>query len=134
METVYCECKTCDAPIGRFAGLWTQIGTSYLSPAVDTEDDLAVQSHGEIRTGKRGTLVEECRLQGIACSGCCAVIGLQCVETPVNHVLDRPRNQILLRLASIDLLDRDGGQIEFVIKRTLSVNEPSRVNGCEVPR
>lgn len=40
-----------------------------------------------------------------------------------------PRSQILLRLASVALLDSDGEQIEFAIKRLLSVNEPSRVHG-----
>lgn len=59
METVFCECKKCGAPIGRFANLWTQIGKSYLSPAVEPEDALAARSHGEIRVGEQGTLVEE---------------------------------------------------------------------------
>jgi hypothetical protein len=59
METVFYECKKCDAPVGRFVNLWTQIGKSYFSPVVEPEDDLAVQSHGAVRIGERGTLVEE---------------------------------------------------------------------------
>ncbi len=59
METVFCECKKCDSAIGRFANLWTQIGKSYFSPVVEPEDELAIQSHGTVRIGERGTLVEE---------------------------------------------------------------------------
>jgi hypothetical protein len=59
METVFCECKKCDAPIGRFVNLWTQIGKSYFSPVVEPEDDLAVRRQGAARIGERGTLVEE---------------------------------------------------------------------------
>jgi hypothetical protein len=59
METVFCECKKCDAPIGRFVNLWTQIGKSYFSPVVEPEDDLAIKCKGAVRIGERGTLVEE---------------------------------------------------------------------------
>ena len=59
METVFCECKKCNAQIGRFANLWTQIGKSYFSPVVEPEDDLAVHCQGAVRIGERGTLVEE---------------------------------------------------------------------------
>ncbi len=59
METVFCECKKCDAQIGRFVNLWTRIGKSYFSPVVEPEDDLAVQCQGAVRIGERGTLVEE---------------------------------------------------------------------------
>jgi DNA repair exonuclease SbcCD ATPase subunit len=43
------------------------------------------------------------------------------------------RNQILLRLASVELLDSDGREIEFAIKRVLAVNEPSKANKTKVP-
>jgi predicted nucleic acid-binding Zn-ribbon protein len=39
----------------------------------------------------------------------------------------------MLRLASVELLDNDGLEIEFVIKRVLSVNEPSKVNNNSNP-
>ncbi|KAK3902720.1 hypothetical protein C8A05DRAFT_15254 [Staphylotrichum tortipilum] len=126
METVFCECKKCDAPIGRFVNLWTQIGKSYFSPVVEPEDDLAVRWQGAARIGEPGTLVQECHLQDIICGSCPALLGLRCIQTPVNHVLDE--NQILLRLASVELLDNDGREIEFAIKRVLSVDEPSRVS------
>ena len=44
-----------------------------------------------------------------------------------------PRNQILLRLASVELLDSDGREIEFAIKRVLTVNEPSKANKAKFP-
>ncbi|KAJ4290179.1 hypothetical protein N0V88_006688 [Collariella sp. IMI 366227] len=114
METVFCECKKCDAPIGRFANLWTQIGKGYFSPVVEPEDDLAVKCKGTVRIGERNTLVEE-----------------WCIQTPVNHVLDE--NQLLLRLASVELLDNEGQEIEFAIKRVLSVNEPSKTSSSKIP-
>ncbi|KAL2159264.1 hypothetical protein VTH06DRAFT_2699 [Thermothelomyces fergusii] len=126
METVFCECKTCDAPIGRLANLWTQIGKGYLSPVVEPEDDLAIQPRGAIRIGGRGTLVDDCRLQDVVCTSCDALLGLRCVQTPVNHVLDK--NQLLLRLASVELLDSDGRRIKFNIQRVLAVDEPSKVS------
>ena len=49
----------------------------------------------------------------------------------MNHVLDQ--NQILLRLASVELLDNDGQEIEFAIKRVLSVHEPSKGNNANSP-
>ncbi|KAK4240616.1 hypothetical protein C8A03DRAFT_13060 [Achaetomium macrosporum] len=131
METVFCECKKCGAPIGRFANLWTQIGKSFFSPVLEPEDDLAIQPQGTVRVGKRGALLEECHLQDIVCSKCAALLGLKCIQTPVNHVLDE--DQILLRLASVELLNSDGHEIEFAIKRVLSVNEPSRVSNAQVP-
>ncbi|EAQ89277.1 predicted protein [Chaetomium globosum CBS 148.51] len=131
METIFCECKKCDAAIGRFANLWTQIGKSYFSPVIEPEDDLAVQYLDTVRIGEQDTLVAECHLQDMLCSGCAALLGLRCVQTPVNHVLDR--NQILLRLASVELLNGDGQEIEFAIKRVLAVNEPAKENKSKAP-
>ncbi len=48
--------------------------------------------------------------------------------TPLTRCAAKIRNQVLLRLASVELLDTDGSEIEFAIKRVLSVNEPSRVS------
>lgn len=59
METIFCECKKCDAAIGRFANLWTQIGKSYFSPVIEPEDDLAVQYLDTVRIGEQDTLVAE---------------------------------------------------------------------------
>lgn len=59
MESVYCNCKQCDATIGLFINLWTRVGKSYYSPIVDTSGDLAVRPDGDIREGEAGTLVAE---------------------------------------------------------------------------
>ncbi|KAK0730754.1 hypothetical protein B0H67DRAFT_639216 [Lasiosphaeris hirsuta] len=126
MESVYCNCKKCDATVGLFINLWTQIGKTYFSPIIDPEDNLAILCQGAIRVGERGTLVEECHLQDIVCLSCAAVLGLKCIETPVNHVLDE--NQVLFRLASVELLSRDGQEVDFTIKRVLDVKEPSKVS------
>ncbi|KAK5654769.1 hypothetical protein OQA88_6805 [Cercophora sp. LCS_1] len=126
MESVYCNCKKCDTTIGLFINLWTRIGKSYYSPIVDPDGELAVRPDGDTRIGETDTLVEECHLQDIVCFDCSAVVGLKCVETPVNHVLDE--NQVLLRLASVELLSRDGQEVEFKTKRVLDVKEPSKVN------
>ncbi|KAK3298926.1 uncharacterized protein B0H64DRAFT_439350 [Chaetomium fimeti] len=98
---------------------------------MEPEDDLAIQYQGAVRIGEQGTLVAECHLQDMVCGSCAALLGLRCVQTPVNHVLDR--NQILLRLASVELLDCDGLEIEFVIKRVLAVNRPLETNKAKVP-
>ncbi|KAK0628518.1 hypothetical protein B0T17DRAFT_471715, partial [Bombardia bombarda] len=125
METVLCKCRECDANIGQFVNLWSQIGKTYFSPVVESDDELAVLSQGDVRVGERGTLVEQCHLQDIVCGIYSAVIGLRCVETPVNHVLDE--NQVLLRRASVELIDAcEGETADFNIKRVLDVKEPSK--------
>ncbi|KAK1757724.1 hypothetical protein QBC47DRAFT_164319 [Echria macrotheca] len=125
MELVYCNCKKCESTIGLFVNLWTRIGKSYYSPIVDAEGPL-IRPDGEVRAGETGTLVEGCELQDIVCASCSNVVGLKCVETPVNHVLHE--DQILFRLASVELLSRDGQEVEFTAKRVLDVKEPSKVN------
>ncbi|KAH6854555.1 hypothetical protein B0I37DRAFT_422149 [Chaetomium sp. MPI-CAGE-AT-0009] len=93
---------------------------------MEPEDDLAVQYQGAVRIGEQGTLVAECHLQDMICSSCAALLGLRCIQTPVNHVLDR--------LASVELLNSDGQEIEFAIKRVLAVvNEPSKTSESKVP-
>ncbi|KAK0733596.1 hypothetical protein B0T26DRAFT_669994 [Lasiosphaeria miniovina] len=126
METVLCSCKKCDAALGDFVNLWTQVGKSYFSPIVEPDYDIAVQSDGAVREGERGTLVEECQLQDIACAHCATILGLRCVATPVNHALDK--NQILLRQASVELLTHKDEPVDFIVKRVLDVKEPSRVS------
>jgi hypothetical protein len=58
MEVISCICKSCDIVIGNFTNLWTQIGTSYYSPVIDAESSLGIESHGGVRGGEGGTLVE----------------------------------------------------------------------------
>ncbi|KAK1827208.1 hypothetical protein QBC39DRAFT_267529 [Podospora conica] len=131
MESVYCNCKQCSATIGLFVNLWTQIGKSYFSPVIAPDDSPAVLREGASRMGEKGTLVEECHLQDIACASCNVILGLQCLETPVNHVLDE--DQLLLRLASVELLTKDGQEAEFNAKRVLDVREPSKVSASNFP-
>jgi len=59
MELVYCNCKNCNATVGLFLNLWTQIGKSYFSPIIDPDGELAITYSGAIRVGERGTLVAE---------------------------------------------------------------------------
>lgn len=58
METVDCNCARCGAKLGRFTNLWTQIGKSYFSPAVTSQEDPWVMSQGVTRIGEKGTLVD----------------------------------------------------------------------------
>lgn len=59
MESVYCNCKECNATIGLFVNLWTQIGKSYFSPIINPDDSPAVLAEGASRMGEKRTLVEE---------------------------------------------------------------------------
>ncbi|KAK3311199.1 uncharacterized protein B0T15DRAFT_507784 [Chaetomium strumarium] len=110
MESVFCECKECGALIGRFTNLWTQIGKDLFSPVLEPEGDLAIHCQGHDRN-------------------CTAVLGLKCIHTPVNHLLGG--GQILLRLASVGLLDSDGHGSEFAIKRIL-IDEPTMGSNAKV--
>jgi hypothetical protein len=58
MEIISFICTGCDVSVGEFANLWTQIGKSYFSPIVDPEHSPAIKSHGPLRSGEKGTLVE----------------------------------------------------------------------------
>ncbi|KAK0718764.1 hypothetical protein B0T21DRAFT_386459 [Apiosordaria backusii] len=131
MKTVSCECKKCQAAVGSFANLWLQVGRSYLGPVIEPDEELAIRCEGKTRIGERNTLVEEYQLQDILYGNCSAILGLRCIRSPLNHVLDD--NQILLSIASVILLDTEGEDIELEIKRVLSVNEPSRVNNGGAP-
>ncbi|OIW35589.1 hypothetical protein CONLIGDRAFT_63525 [Coniochaeta ligniaria NRRL 30616] len=127
METVTFTCKTCDSSIGEFANLWTQIGKSYFSPIVDPQRGPDIRSHGPLRSGEKGTLVEGCQLQDIACMSCGAVLGIRCSSTPVNHVLDE--NQILFRITTVQPLSQaDGREVDLVVKRYLKLRETSRAS------
>lgn len=58
MRTVTFACRGCDSPIGDFTNLWTQIGKSYFSPIIDPQRSPDIRSHGPLRAGEKGTLVE----------------------------------------------------------------------------
>ncbi|KAK0671159.1 hypothetical protein QBC41DRAFT_344828 [Cercophora samala] len=131
MKTVSCKCKKCQRAVGIFSNLWIQVGKSYLGPVVEPDGELAIRCEGKLRMGDTGTLVEGCHLQNFICDSCAAVLGFRCIQTPVNHVFDD--NQVLLRIASVILLDTEGDDIELEIKRVLNINEPSKTNTDGVP-
>jgi hypothetical protein len=58
METINICCKSCDNLIAEFTNLWTQIGKSYFSPIIDPPHAPNIVSHGPVRSGEKGTLVE----------------------------------------------------------------------------
>ncbi|KAK4649392.1 uncharacterized protein QC761_118460 [Podospora bellae-mahoneyi] len=131
MKTASCECKKCQASVGSFSNLWIRIGNSYLGPVIQSDEDLAIRCEGTTRIGGKGTLVEGCHLQTLFCDGCAAILGFRCIETPVNHVLDD--NQVLLRIASVNLLGEEREELEPEVKRVLSINEPSRTSNGGPP-
>ncbi|KAK3330873.1 hypothetical protein B0H66DRAFT_77801 [Apodospora peruviana] len=133
MDKVLSHCNNCHSTIGQFMNLWTQIGKSYFSPVVEPNSDLEVDCQGTVRLGETGTLVEGCSLQDIVCANCATILGLKCIETPVNHVLHD--NQFLLRHTYMQLTDDDDNDVEFVIQRVLDVREAPKVHtgGHETP-
>ncbi|KAI2619373.1 hypothetical protein GGS26DRAFT_330282 [Hypomontagnella submonticulosa] len=123
MDQVICSCKRCAQRLGEFANLWIKIGKSYISPIIDDEDGLAIALTGSVRLGEEQTLVDHCHLRDVACVNCHAVVGLRCLDTPVNHVLHE--NQLFLRLSSVAITRWDGEPVEIAIQRTLKLKEAS---------
>lgn len=58
METINICCRGCDNPLAQYTNLWTQIGKSYFSPIIDPLEGPVIESHGPLRFGEKGTLVE----------------------------------------------------------------------------
>ncbi|KAB5530292.1 hypothetical protein GE09DRAFT_387008 [Coniochaeta sp. 2T2.1] len=132
MEIITFNCKSCGGSIGDFANLWIQIGKSYFSPIVDPHHAPDIKPHGPLRAGEKGTLVEGCQLQDIACGHCAAVLGIRCMNSPVNHVLDE--NQILLRISTVlPLSQADGREVDLVVKKYLKLREASRASTDKSP-
>ncbi|KAI1376343.1 hypothetical protein F4677DRAFT_89020 [Hypoxylon crocopeplum] len=125
MDRVVCSCLKCAHRLGEFVNLWIKIGKSYISPVVNSEDSLSVAPTGSVRLGDEKTLIDSCHVQDVACSKCRAVIGLKCLDTPVNHVLHQ--DQLFLRLSSVVITTLDGHfRAEVTIQRTLKLREASR--------
>ncbi|KAI0894821.1 hypothetical protein F4806DRAFT_98030 [Annulohypoxylon nitens] len=123
MEKVVCSCASCNAYFGEFFNQWIKISKSYISPVIDTDEISSVTLTGAVRLGDKETLIENCYLQDLACT-CGAVIGLRCLETPVNHVL---RNgQLFLRLSSVQIKSLHTHKlVEIKVQRTLKLREAS---------
>ncbi|KAI0842859.1 hypothetical protein F5Y06DRAFT_75127 [Hypoxylon sp. FL0890] len=125
MEQVDCSCASCDRRLGQFFNLWIKIGKSYISPVIGNGDNLGAPKTGPIRLGEEQTLIENCQLQDVSCLHCLAIIGLRCLNTPVNHVLHN--DQLFLRLSSVNITAMNGDNpIQVNIQRTLEVKEASR--------
>ncbi|KAH8675777.1 hypothetical protein BX600DRAFT_507985 [Xylariales sp. PMI_506] len=102
MDTVIVTCEKCDATVGEFVNVWTQIGKSYISPIIVADgSQIELMQTGPVRPGESQTLVDHCLLQDVSCSQCRTVLGLECIETLSNHVLSR--NQSMLRLTLVTL-------------------------------
>ena len=87
MDTLECTCSACGNVIGQFINLWVQIGKTYYSPVVQGYEPPALVPSGVVRQGSSGTLIEGCELQDQACSACRVLVGIKCLEAPVNHAL-----------------------------------------------
>ncbi|KAI1213977.1 uncharacterized protein F4807DRAFT_207625 [Annulohypoxylon truncatum] len=123
MEKVVCSCASCNEYLAEFFNRWIKIGKSYISPVIDTDEIFPGAPTGAVRLGEKETLVENCHLQDIACS-CDAIVGLRCLDTPVNHVLHD--GQLFLRLSSIKTRAvNDHKLVDIKIQRTLKLREAS---------
>ncbi|KAK1778272.1 hypothetical protein QBC45DRAFT_377180 [Copromyces sp. CBS 386.78] len=134
MEVVICSCEKCGKKIGSFINLWIELNAQgFISPIIGSDDARGFR-HGRKHYGVQGTLFEKCRLQYLLCVGCDALLGVKCVETPVNHVL--ARNQILFFECELVLSTNAGKKEDFVIQRVLDYDEPSTastVTSAETP-
>ncbi|KAK8020666.1 hypothetical protein PG990_005804 [Apiospora arundinis] len=125
MDLVILSCKTCEAALGTSVNAWLQIGKTYVSPILSLAQDLDVVASGSVRTGEPTTLVAQCDLQDVACRHCEVVIGLRCLTTPTNHVLQE--NQLMLRLTSISICAAGSDRhVQPNIKRTLKLKGPEQ--------
>ncbi|KAJ2897868.1 hypothetical protein MKZ38_004327 [Zalerion maritima] len=123
MEKVSCKCLGCGGKLGDFINCWVQIGKAYYSPVVP-HDVLKTNQSGLSRTGSSGTLVASCELQDLACVKCNSVVAIQCISTPINHVLTE--GQILLHLAKVKLVKRGGIVIQPTVQRQLKLRDNSQ--------
>ncbi|KAI1828607.1 hypothetical protein F4861DRAFT_10925 [Xylaria intraflava] len=103
MDSVVTSCSQCNHCLAVLLNLWTQIGKSYISPAIQTDDAFDIRTAGTIRQGEKGTIVDSCHVQEIVCAKCSSTLGSKCVSSTVNHVLYE--GQLLLRTSSIQIKD-----------------------------
>ncbi|KAI5923333.1 hypothetical protein F4810DRAFT_669829 [Camillea tinctor] len=124
MEQISCSCVKCNQCLSQFPNLWTKIGKGYISPIVQTEEPLNIVASSETRLGETQTLVDGCRLRDIQCVKCNALVGFECTDTPVNHVLRT--GQLLLRISSILVTTINGNTaVTATIQRTLKLRDSS---------
>lgn len=58
METLRCQCASCDSDLADFVNLWVQIGKGYCSPVIEA-DIVKLDAKGPQRDGESGTLVAD---------------------------------------------------------------------------
>ncbi|KAI0600883.1 hypothetical protein F4775DRAFT_582460 [Biscogniauxia sp. FL1348] len=122
MEQVSCSCVKCNQCLSQFPNLWTKIGKGYISPIVQVEGPLNIAASNETRLGETQTLVDGCQLRDIQCMKCNVLVGFECIDTPVNHVLCT--GQLLLRISSILITTVNGNStVTATIQRTLKLRE-----------
>ncbi|KAI1280065.1 hypothetical protein F5Y07DRAFT_22497 [Xylaria sp. FL0933] len=123
METVSISCSRCYHHLGALLNLWTQIGKGYISPIVQAELPLDTRPEGAIQRGEKGTIVDNCRVQGLVCTECSSTLGSKCLSSAINHVLHE--GALLLRTSSIQIKDPiRHTTIEPIIQRVLSLKNP----------
>ncbi|KAK1671178.1 hypothetical protein BDP55DRAFT_298028 [Colletotrichum godetiae] len=124
MEIIQCKCARCQTKLASFFNLWTQIGKSYFSPTIEAQGNTKIIAKEPTRIGEAGYLVAECELQDVSCAKCDNTIGLKCLSSPVNHVLQD--SQILLRQTSVVFLKKNGKPIELDVCRKLKLRVDTR--------
>ncbi|KXH44917.1 hypothetical protein CSAL01_10219 [Colletotrichum salicis] len=102
---------------GKF-NLWTQIGKSYFSPTIEAQGNIQMIAEEPTRIGEAGYLVAECKLQDVACAKCDNIIGLECLGSPVNHVLQEQTSVVFLK--------KNGKPIELDVCRKLKLRVDTR--------
>ncbi|KAI0433667.1 hypothetical protein F5Y09DRAFT_350962 [Xylaria sp. FL1042] len=123
METVSIFCSRCDHRFGALLNLWTQIGKGYISPIVQAEIPLDISPGGAIQDGEKGTIVDNCRVQGLVCTQCGSTLGSKCLSSAINHVLHE--GSLILRASSIQIKDPNSHvTIKPIIQRVLSLKNP----------
>ncbi|KAI1307820.1 hypothetical protein F5Y03DRAFT_117328 [Xylaria venustula] len=123
METISIFCSQCDHRIGALLNSWTQIGKGYISPVIQAGAALDVSHQGTVQDGEKGTIVEKCRLQGLACSHCHSKLGSECLSSAINHVLHE--GSLLLRTSSIQIKGSSSHVlIQPIIQRVLRLKNP----------
>ncbi|KAK1497448.1 hypothetical protein CTAM01_07718 [Colletotrichum tamarilloi] len=93
-------------------------------PTIEAQGNTQTIAKEPTRIGEAGYLVAECELQDVACAKYDNVIGLMCLSSPVNHVLQD--SQILLRKTTIVFLKKNGKPVELNVRHKLKLWNDSR--------
>ncbi|KAI0506121.1 hypothetical protein F5B22DRAFT_479232 [Xylaria bambusicola] len=123
MDLALIRCNKCHLHMGVLTNLWFQIGKNYISPVVYVDGALDVAPDGAIRHGEKGTIMGNCRVQGVICVQCRSMLGSKCLRSTINHVLQE--GSLVLRMPSIQIMNPNSHDtIEPIIQRVLSLKNP----------